>query len=115
MKNITLFLLLLLLSLLCSCAHHETSRDASKALQFKWESELGKATKAELVEDFGTPDWCRSVESAGTESCHFYRRKGTHWVGEKKVEKHPYVTFDEIFADFDSSGLLKSFKAQAQR
>ena len=100
--------------LLAGCVHKETSADARKALDSKWEEQLGQATKSELIEAFGSPEWCRKDDS-GEESCRFFRRKGTVWIGEKKTEKKYYSTFDEILADFDGTGKLKSFKASSQR
>ncbi|MBI1861500.1 MAG: hypothetical protein HYR96_11340 [Deltaproteobacteria bacterium] len=99
---------------LAGCAHHSTSEQAREKLDSRWEDEIGKATKSELIEDFGNPEWCRS-DDLGVESCRFYRSKGRKWLGEKKMEKSHYSTFDEILVDFDSSGKLKTFKANAQR
>lgn len=99
---------------IAGCAHKETSSQIRARLDSRWESQLGSATKSELIEDFGIPDWCRKEES-GEESCRFFKRKGTQWVGEKKTEKRYYSTYDEILADFDNQGKLKNFKTNAQR
>lgn len=105
---------LFIVLVLAACAHKETSTAARKKLDSKWEGAVGEATKSELIEDFGTPEWCRK-DDAGEESCRFYRRKGTQWIGEKKTDRKHYSAYDEILADFDSTGKLKSFKANAQR
>lgn len=96
------------------CAHRESSKEARAKLDAQWESQIGAATKSELIEGFGTPEWCRKDDS-GEESCRFYRRKGTQWVGAKKLDKTYYSAYDEILVDFDGQGKLKNFKANAQR
>jgi hypothetical protein len=97
-----------------SCAHKETSSDAKKKLDTQWEKQIGVATKAQLIEDFGRPEWCRKNET-GEETCRFYRKKGTRWVGEEKLDKKNYESFDEVLADFGYDGKLKNLKTSAQR
>jgi hypothetical protein len=112
MKTLCFLILAIALS---SCAHKETtSADAKKALVGRYEERIGKATKEDLIEDFGNPEWCRPQEETGNETCRFYRKKDTKWMGGKKDRVH-YEAYDQIFADFDSSGVLKTFKASAQR
>ena len=107
-------LLISFVILASGCAHKSTSAEARDRIESKWEDRVGKATKIDLIEDFGTPEWCRR-DDAGEESCRFYRRKGMKWIGESKHERSYYSTYDEILVDFDGSGKLKSFKANAQR
>jgi hypothetical protein len=38
----------------------------------------------------------------------------TKWTGEK-TDKTYREAFDEVFAEFDGTGVLKSFKVNAQR
>ena len=54
MKTICILILALALS---SCAHNKetTSADAKKALVGQYEDRIGKATKEDLIEDFGNP------------------------------------------------------------
>ncbi len=112
--SVSIFFISLHSIFLAGCAHKESSADARKRLDSKWEEQLGQATKSELIEDFGSPEWCRK-DDAGEESCRFYRRKNTQWVGEKKTDRKAYSAYDEVLADFDSTGRLKTFKANAQR
>lgn len=107
---------LALAAVVAGCASKQTasSTDVKKELETKWEKRVGSATKSDFVEDFGDPEWCRPSEDTGTETCRFYKKKGTKWMGEKTDRKH-YEAFDEIVADFDSKGVLRSFKANAQR
>lgn len=107
-------IIILVLVGMSGCAHKETSSEARSQLDSRWESQLGSATKSELIEDFGTPEWCRKDDS-GEESCRFFRPKGTKWIGAHKMDRSYYSAFDEILADFDSVGKLKAFKANAQR
>jgi hypothetical protein len=98
---------------LVSCSHHETTADAKKKLDKKYEDLVGTATKNDLVQEFGTPEWCR-MQDSGWENCRFYRKKGTQWMGPKTDRTH-YDSYDQIMAEFDGNGVLKSFKASAQR
>lgn len=101
---------------LASCASKPiTSREAREKLEQDFSSKVGSATKTDLIESFGNPEWCK-VETTGTESCRFYRKKGTKWIGEKQQkDKKPVEMGDQIIADFDKDGILRSFKASAQR
>ena len=72
-------------------------------------------TKTDLIETFGSPEWCK-MEESGSETCRFYRKKGTRWIGDKKQkDKKPIETGDQVIAEFDKEGILRSFKASAQR
>ena len=114
MKKLLLIVGLVVLS---SCASKSAvpSSAAQSDLEDKYNPLIGKATKADFVEEFGQANWCRPAASgSGEESCRFYKRIGTKWMGEKDNRTHR-ETFDEMFTEFDSNGTLKSFKANAQR
>ena len=99
------------------CSHQkENTAQAEKSLQDRYEPKVGSATKNELVEEFGNPEWCK-VEPSGSETCRFYHKKGTVWIGDKdnKRDKKPVEEFDQVIADFDGNGTLRSFKSSAQR
>ena len=115
--TIKTLVLLSLVFLLSHCAHQkETTVQAEKSLQERYEAQIGSASKNALIEEFGNPEWCK-VEPTGTETCRFYNKKGTVWIGEKedKRGKKPVEEFDQVIADFDGNGLLRSFKSSAQR
>ncbi len=101
--------------LLAACAGKKTvsTSDALKELNQRYEARVGKAYKAELVEEFGQADWCEQ-KPGGTETCRFYRRVGTIWKGDKE-NRTRYETYDEVVADFDPQGLLRDYKARSQR
>ena len=107
-----LFGLVAIVSLI-GCASKETSAEAQARIEKKYEERVGTARKAELIEDFGTPEWCRANDS-GVETCRFFKKKGTKWMGEKRDRTH-YTTYDEIVAEFDEKNVLRAFKASAQR
>ena len=104
--------LVFLLSLNCASKKINTS-DAKQELEDKYSKQIGTATKSDFMEQFGNAEWCRPQPS-GDETCRFYLKRGTRWLGEKRDRKS-YEQFDEIVADFDSAGKLKSFTANAQR
>lgn len=114
MKNlISVFSLALLLT---GCASApETSKKAQEKLEQNFTDKIGSATKTDLVEYFGNAEWCK-VEESGGETCRFYRKKGTKWIGEKDIkDKKALETGDQIIAEFDRDGILRGFKASAQR
>ncbi len=112
--NQTLFILLAL-GLAVGCASKKaTSGEARVELEEKWSPKVGSATKSELVEVFGNAEWCRA-DAIGEETCRFYKKKGTQWMGDDKRDKKSYETFDEVVATFDTKGVLKNYKANAQR
>ena len=96
------------------CAGKETTTDAREKLESTWAPQIGKATKAEFVEKYGDAEWCKPHEESGEETCRFYLKKGTKWLGDKKDRKH-FESGDDVVADFDNTGVLKAFKAKAQR
>ena len=102
--------------ILSHCAHQkETTAQAEKSLQERYDTKIGSASKSELVEEFGNPEWCK-LESSGTETCRFYHKKGTIWIGDKESrDKKPVEEFDQVIADFDGNGVLRGFKSSAQR
>jgi len=102
--------------LLISCAHHqETTQEARQKLEQDFSKEVGTATKADLIDRLGIAEWCK-LETSGTETCRFYLKKGTKWIGEKnQKDKKPVETGDQVIAEFDKDGILRSFKASAQR
>jgi len=112
MKNlISIFFIFVIVS----CASKQTSSsDARQELDDKWMKRVGSATKSDFVEHFGNAEWCRS-QATGEETCRFYKKVATKWIGESKRDKKNYDSFDEVIADFDTNGTLKSFKANAQR
>lgn len=115
MKQITqLFLAASVIALVAGCASKTSSEKAVNHLESKFGDRVGKARKSELVEYFGTADWCRPNESTGGETCRFYKKTGTAWVGEKRDKKN-YLQYDELFVEFDSKGILREFTPSAQR
>ncbi len=115
MKNLSFVLGLVVVLGGCASKQGVPSSEALSSLDEKYTSRVGKATKADFVEEFGQANWCRPAASgSGEESCRFYKRIGTKWMGEKDNRSHR-ETFDEVFTEFDASGVLKSFKANAQR
>jgi len=89
------------------------SSDARKDLEQRYEKRVGAATKQDFVTEFGPANWCRQ-QPTGEETCRFYKKLATKWMGDKKDRVHREA-FDEIVAEFDGEGTLKSFKANAQR
>lgn len=114
MKPLVISLLSSLVLISCS-HHHETTKEALAKLEQDFSGQVGTATKGDLIESFGNAEWCK-VEDSGTETCRFYRKKGTKWIGEKnQKDKKPVETSDQVVAEFDKDGILRSFKASAQR
>lgn len=108
------WLVVMICMVVAGCASkEETSADATKKLDANFSPKVGEATKNDLVEHFGNPEWCRP-EDNGEETCRFHRKMATKWIGEKR-EKKSYDTFDELMALFDVSGKLKDLKVKAQR
>lgn len=91
----------------------QTTADALADLDERYAGKVGKSHKSELVEEFGSPQWCEP-KAAGTESCRFYRSMGKKWKGDKE-NRTSYEAFDEVVADFDPQGKLRTYKARAQR
>ena len=118
MKKVLTVLAIVSLSLSAACASKsstETSAEAKKQLDDKWSPKVGTATKSEFVEEFGNASWCRPKESGdGEETCRFLRNKGTKWLGEK-TDRKSVTQHDEIVAEFDHNGVLRSYKSTAQR
>ena len=113
--KILLMTLVVCFLFLSGCAGKKaSSEEARKELESKWNPQVGKATKTEFVEQFGDAEWCKPDENSGEEVCRFYLKKGTKWIGDKKDRKH-FEQGDDIVANFDGSGILKSLKAKAQR
>ena len=109
-----LFLVVLTGLILTGCASKQTSSaDARQDLENKWSKRVGSATKSDFIEQFGTAEWCRP-QPTGDETCRFYKKLATKWMGESKRDKKSYEAFEEVVADFDSNGTLKTFKANAQ-
>lgn len=102
--------------ILAACASTpETTQQAQHKLEKNFGDKIGFATKPDLVEYFGHAEWCQ-LEDSGRETCRFYRKKGTKWIGEKEQkDKKALETGDQIIAEFDREGVLRSFKASAQR
>lgn len=110
------FALLLIAFCFASCSSKKdvTTAEAKKQLDENYSAKIGTATKQELISDFGNPEWCKQ-EDSGTETCRFYRKKGTKWIGEEGRDKKNISRYDQVIADFDTNGILKSFKASALR
>jgi hypothetical protein len=89
------------------------SGDARLSIEQRYNNRIGSATKEDFVQDFGAPNWCRG-QSTGGETCRFYKKTGVVWTGSETDRQH-HDTYDEVVADFDSNGILKNFKAAAQR
>ncbi len=115
-KNTALVSLTVGIAILAGCSGKKTtsSTEARTEMESKWAPMVGKATKTEFVEQYGDAEWCKPIEDTGEETCRFYLKKGIKWVGDKKDHKH-FEQGDNIVADFDSKGVLKTFKAAAQR
>jgi len=114
MKKHYTTVLLSLVIISCSSTP-ENSSQAKAKLEQDFASKVGSATKTDLIETFGNPEWCKGEEPDG-ETCRFYRKKGTKWIGEKQQKDKKHIeTGDQIIAEFDKDGILKSFKASAQR
>lgn len=102
------------LAFLVGCAGKETStEEAREELLDKWTPKVGSATKSQFVEQFGNPEWCRKRDS-GAETCRFYNKRGVKWMGDAKDRKS-YVQYDQVVADFDGNGVLRSFEGDSQR
>lgn len=100
----------------CASSERGGSQDSSTAkrdLEEKYNNKVGTATKTDFVQEFGPANWCRQ-QSTGEETCRFYKKLQTKWMGEKTDRTHR-ETYDEVIADFDTNGVLKSFKVAAQR
>ena len=114
MKNLLVALLVVGVSVSCSSKKGVSSTEAQEKLHETWSAKVGSATKSELVEHFGNAEWCRKDE-IGEETCRFYKKKGTVWMGDDKRDKKSYESFDEVVATFDTKGVLKTYKSNAQR
>lgn len=111
----TLLSLAVVTLLVASCASKKTmdSSDARQSIEDKFANRIGVATKEDFVQEFGNANWCRPSPT-GDENCRFYQKVGTKWTGEK-TDKTYREAFNEVFAEFDTTGVLKSFKVNAQR
>ena len=111
-----MLMVLIPLSLSLSCTNKEvTTAEAEKKLSDKYTPKVGVATKNEIMEEFGNPEWCKP-DASGSETCRFYRKKGTKWIGEKEQkDKKALERFEQIIADFDTNGILRGFKSSAQQ
>ena len=89
------------------------SADSVKDLNKRYAEKVGVAAKAELVEEFGSADWCEQ-KAGGAETCRFYKSLGVQWKGDKENRKR-YEAYDEIIAEFDGQGVLRDYKAKSQR
>jgi len=99
------------------CASQETgSSQAREKLEKSFEPQIGKATKSDLIEQFGPPQWCRQQES-GNETCRFARKVGTKILGDKKdkTDRKRVEQYDNVLTDFDGNGRLRSFEVDTQR
>ena len=105
------------MALLSSCASNETkSSEAREKLEKRFAPQIGRATKADFVEEFGPAQWCRPKET-GDETCRFARKVGTKWVGDKndKTDRRRVEQYDNVVAEFDGYGKLRSFEMDTQR
>ena len=97
----------------CASQKVVESSNASKDLEDRYSGRVGAATKTDFVQEFGNANWCRP-QPTGEETCRFYKKLTVKWDGEKTDRTHREA-FDEMIADFDQNGVLKSFKANSQR
>ena len=91
-----------------------TSAEARAKLQKTYKDKVGEATKTDFVEEFGSANWCRIKEPNG-ETCRFYKKLGNKWIGEDGRDKKNLELFNEIVAEFDGAGKLRSYEVNAQR
>jgi hypothetical protein len=108
-----------LLLVLAGCSHKQTgdgltSSEAREKLEKKYKKLVGEATKTDFTEEFGSANWCRVKEPSG-ETCRFYKKMGTRWIGEEGRDKKNLEMFDEVVAEFDGKGTLRSYEVNAQR
>jgi len=111
-----LSLVITALLLVTACSHKPvltTSSDAQKDLQAKYTNQIGTATKEDFIQEFGPANWCR--DESGEQTCRFYKKIKTEWMGQPPTDRVHRETFDEVVATFDTNGNLKTFKATAQR
>lgn len=113
MKLVFSLILLTVFFLGCASKKTATSAEAKAELETKYSAKVGTATKMELIEEFGNAEWCK-FEDHGGETCRFYVKKGTRWVGDKRDRKS-VDQFDEVIAEFDKGGVLKTYKTRAGR
>ncbi len=112
--RILILVLPLFVMVSCSSAPKaEKTSNAVKDLDARYAEKVGKANKTELVEEFGTADWCEP-KAGGGETCRFYKAMGLQWRGDKE-NRTKYQTFDEVVAEFDSQGVMREYKARSQR
>ncbi len=102
---------------LAGCASEQTgSSQAREKLEKSFEPQIGQATKADFIEQFGPPQWCRPKES-GDETCRFARKVGTKILGDKrdKTDRKRVEQYDNVLTEFDGYGRLRSFEVDTQR
>lgn len=112
-------LALALMLTLAACASKRTgdgltSSEARNKLEKEYKDKVGSATKTDFIEYFGSANWCRVKEPNG-ETCRFYKKIGTKWIGEEGRDKKNLEMFDEVVAEFDGRGTLRSYEVNAQR
>lgn len=112
-KKITLLLLTLMFAACAGKKTTQSSGDARREIEDRYNNRVGTATKEDFTQEYGPANWCRPL-GAGGETCRFYKKIAVVWTGETNDRVHR-ETFDEVIADFNSEGILKSFKAAAQR
>jgi len=114
MKTITQLGFLALSLFFASCASTGTgSQEARQDVEDSLVRKVGIATKSDLTEQFGKPDWCKQ-EPTGVEKCRFLTITGTKWKGSKKYQKS-YNTYDEVNAEFGADGTLRSYRVNVQK
>ena len=112
MKKLILSFFLVLIAA-CSSAPDTTSTESRAEIEDELNKWLGSATKEDLQEKFGKPEWCKQ-ELTGEETCRFRFESGTAWKGPKKF-KTSYTTYDEVLATFGANEALKEYKVKSQR
>lgn len=113
MKNFIVFVGLVFMIANCASNKPMESGEARQALENKFAPKVGVATKQDFVQELGPANWCRS-QPTGDETCRFYKKLETKWMGDAK-NRSTRETYDEVLADFDENGILKSIKTNAQR
>lgn len=115
MKFVLIFLFAVIL---VSCASKPVTQTTTARidLEKKWKPRIGSATKADIVEELGNPEWCMQDDSGSSETCRFSRKTGVKYVGEADDnDKKRVDQFDQIIGTFDRQGVLRDIEVKTQR
>lgn len=114
MKNAFIVFAMTMILVSCSSTKPTSTADSNSDLEKRMTAKLGTATKEELITEFGNAEWCKEENTTGGETCRFYLKKGTRWIGKDRFKKS-VEQFDEVTAHFDGSGIFRSFKSKSLR